>query len=193
MRNSPFDSIRNSALQLNASFSPTSDGSIVYSNAEYVARGSNGSLAHIPALITNVNDEGTLFIEPYSSIFPQGVTAENVTDFFVCSSGKATSSSTLQKFISIMTFLAQTAFDRRQVNIPVYRTRYFAVWQNLNPHQDDPNFGAYHGCDLPMVLGIYNDFHFGNQSATKNEKKLSLLYMNAWITFAEVGPVMSSP
>ena len=87
MRNASFDSIKASALQLKTSFGPTSDGSIIFSNEEYIARGANGSFALIPALVTNVNDEGSLFIEPYSSIFPAGVTAQNVTDLFVCSSG----------------------------------------------------------------------------------------------------------
>lgn len=69
-------------------FGPETDGSVIFSDEEYVARGSNGSFAHVPALITSVNDEGSLFVEPYSTIYPPGTTADWVADTSVCPEGE---------------------------------------------------------------------------------------------------------
>lgn len=88
MRNASFGSIKDTALQLMTYFGPSSDGSVIFTYEEYLARSSNGSFAHIPSFITNVNNEGSLFVEPYSSIYPNGTTAQNVSDTFVCPAGK---------------------------------------------------------------------------------------------------------
>jgi hypothetical protein len=89
MRNVSFDKINNSTLQLKTYFGPFSDGTIVLNNATYLARGANGSFPHVPALISNVNDEGSLFIEPYSSLYPNGITADVAADTMVCSEGES--------------------------------------------------------------------------------------------------------
>ena len=61
-----------------------------------------------------------------------------------------------------------------------------AVWENLTPFPNDPNVGAFHGSDVPIIFGTYEHTGFGNGTATENERKLSVEYMNAWLTFAEV-------
>ena len=88
MRNVNFDQINNATLQLKTYFGPYTDGTIILDNAAYLARGANGSFAHVPALISNVNDEGSLFVEPYSSVYPNGTTADFVADTtYVCPNG----------------------------------------------------------------------------------------------------------
>jgi hypothetical protein len=89
MRNVSFDQINNATLQLMTYFGPFTDGTIILDNAAYLARGANGSFARVPALISNVNDEGSLFIEPYSSLYPNGTTADYAADTMVCSEGKS--------------------------------------------------------------------------------------------------------
>jgi hypothetical protein len=90
MRNLSFHDITSNVIQLSVSFMPAADDSIVFSNETYLARGENGSFAHIPALLTNVNNEGSLFIEPYSSSFPIGTTEEEASDGLACPTGKFT-------------------------------------------------------------------------------------------------------
>jgi hypothetical protein len=87
MRNVNFDQINNATLQLKTSFGPFTDGTIILDHAAYLARGANGSFAHVPALISNVNDEASLFMEPYSSFYPNGTTADSVADTVVCGAG----------------------------------------------------------------------------------------------------------
>ena len=89
MRNVSFHDITSNVIQLSVSFMPAADGSIVFSNETYLARGENGSFAHIPALLTNVNNEGSLFIEPYSSPSPTGTTEEEASDGLACPTGKS--------------------------------------------------------------------------------------------------------
>lgn len=90
MRNVSFDNIMKTTIELSVSFTPGADGSIVFSNETYITRSAHGSFAHIPALLTNTNNEGSLFIEPYSSLFPSGITQDEASDFFVCPAGMYT-------------------------------------------------------------------------------------------------------
>lgn len=89
MRNVSFDKINNATLQLKTYFGPFTDGTIILDNATYLTRGANGSFAHVPALISNVNDEGSLFIEPYSSLYPNGTTADVAVETMICSEGES--------------------------------------------------------------------------------------------------------
>jgi carboxylesterase type B len=86
MRNISFDAIKDTALRLRTYFGPFTDGSVILTNDEYLARGANGSFAHVPVLITDVNDEGSLFVEPYSDIYPNA-TADSVANTVVCGDG----------------------------------------------------------------------------------------------------------
>jgi hypothetical protein len=90
MRNVSFDDIMKTAIDLSVSFMPAADGSIVFSNETYLERGANGSFAHVPAFLTNVNNEGSLFVEPYSSLFPKGTTEQEASDGLSCPTGKFT-------------------------------------------------------------------------------------------------------
>jgi carboxylesterase type B len=168
MRNVSFDTMMNTVVGLSVSFMPAADGSIVFSNETYLARGANGSFAHVPAFLTNVNNEGSLFVEPYSSLFPNGTTQEEASDALACPT-------------------ATEASDKWRAGVPVWRGRYFAVWPNLTPFPNDSSVAAYHGSDVYLFLGSVADIHLGNSTAkpTGAELKLSSRYMNAWLTFAE--------
>src|SRR5882762_1553385 len=87
MRNASFDEVKSTALKINSYFYPSADGSIIFTNDTYLARAANGSFAHIPALITATNDEGSLFVEPYGSVYPNGTTADVASDVIVCPGG----------------------------------------------------------------------------------------------------------
>lgn len=88
MRNVSFDKIKNTALQQRQYFGATADGSLVFTNDDYLDKGANGSYAQVPALLSTVNDEGSLFIEPYSSLYPNTTTADFVADTIDCPLGK---------------------------------------------------------------------------------------------------------
>jgi len=62
-----------------------------------------------------------------------------------------------------------------------------AIWDNLMIFPD-PNIGAYHGSDIPIIFGTFADpaAGVGNGTVPEAERKLSALYMDAWLTFAEV-------
>jgi carboxylesterase type B len=165
MRNVSSDDIMKTVTGLSLSFMPTADGSIVFSNETYVELGANGSFAHVPAFLSNTDNEGSLFIAPYSSVFPNGTTDAEASDALACPT-------------------ANEAFVKYQAHIPTWRSRYFAEWPNLMPFA---GIGAYHGSDVYMYLGSAADIHLGNSTAkpTEAELKLSSRYMDAWVIFAE--------
>jgi carboxylesterase type B len=168
MRNVSFDDIMGITVELSVSFMPTADGSIVFNNETYLARGATGSFSHVPAFLTNTNNEGSLFVEPYSSLFPSGTTQEEASDALACPT-------------------AAEAFNKHRAGIPTWRARYFAQWPNLTPFPNDSSIGAYHGADVYVFFGTIADVHLGNSTAkpTEAERKLSSRYMDAWLTFAE--------
>jgi carboxylesterase type B len=176
----------NTVVGLSVSFMPAADGSIVFSNETYLARGANGSFAHVPAFLTNVNNEGSLFVEPYSSLFPNGTTQEEASDALACPTGTFTVHG--GKIMLLIWNAATEASDKWRAGVPVWRGRYFAVWPNLTPFPNDSSVAAYHGSDVYLFLGSVADIHLGNSTAkpTGAELKLSSRYMNAWLTFAEV-------
>jgi hypothetical protein len=88
MRNTSFKDVRDTALKLDAYFNPSADDSLIFTNETYLSRQADGSFAHIPALFTNVNNEGSLFIEPYSSSYPNGTTEDTASNGFVCPIGE---------------------------------------------------------------------------------------------------------
>lgn len=88
MRNAAFNDVKSTAFKLDAWYTPTADNSIVFTNDTYYARAAKGLFAHIPALLSNVNNEGAIFIEPYASSFPSGTTADVASDTIICPIGK---------------------------------------------------------------------------------------------------------
>lgn len=90
MRNVSSDDIMKTVIGLSVSFMPSADGSIVFSNETYAELRANGSFAHVPAFLTNTNNEGSLFVEPYSSVFPNGTTDAEASDALACPTGMFT-------------------------------------------------------------------------------------------------------
>lgn len=86
-------------------------------------------------------------------------------------------------------FSARAAANKRRAGVPTWRTWYLAVWDNLALSPSNPDLGAYHGSDIPIIFGTFDDPTVGNGSATEEERQLSARYMEAWLTFAEVCPL----
>jgi carboxylesterase type B len=84
-------------------------------------------------------------------------------------------------------FLAREAAAKQHAGVPTWRARYMAIWDNLALFPNDPNVGAYHGSDIPIVFGTFSDPGVGNGTVPEAEQKLSASYMDVWLTFAEVG------
>jgi carboxylesterase type B len=186
MRNVSFDNMMKTIIGLSVSFMPAADDSIVFSNETYLACRVNGSFAHVPAFLTNTNNEGSLFVEPYSSLFPNGTTQKEASDALACPIGVCTVS--IGRIALLMEYAAAEASDKHRAGIPTWRGRYFAQWPNLTPFPNDPSIGAYHGADVYVFFGTVADVHLGNSTAkpTEAELKLSSRYMDVWLTFAEV-------
>lgn len=79
------------------------------------------------------------------------------------------------------------ATARRKAGVPAWRARYMAVWENLTPFPNVSSIGVYHSSDIPIFFGIFTDAAIGNGPIADAERKLSSRYMDAWLTFAEVG------
>jgi hypothetical protein len=133
-----------------------------------------------------VNNEGSLFVEPYMSLYPNGTTEQQASDYLACPEGMFTIYAT--EIMLFMAYVATEAGDKHRAGVPVWRGRYFSVWPNLSPFPSDPSVGAYHGSDLPLTFGTAANVHLGNSTAkpTKAELTLSGRCMDAWLTFAEV-------
>ena len=61
--------------------------------------------------------------------------------------------------------------------MPIWRTRYFGTFPNLNPL---PWLGAFHSSDIPMIFGT-SDLRGPD---TEAEAETSKYYQNAWAAFA---------
>lgn len=69
------------------------------------------------------------------------------------------------------------AAAKASFGVPVWRTRYFGTWPNLNPL---PWLEAFHSSDLPMIFGT-SDLRGPDTAA---ETATSKYYQGAWAAFA---------
>ena len=85
MRNISFDDIMKTVIRLSTLFTPTADDEIIFSNETYNTRAANGSFARVPTFLTNTDNEGSLFVQPYSSgFFPNGTTEAEASFVLAC-------------------------------------------------------------------------------------------------------------
>lgn len=61
--------------------------------------------------------------------------------------------------------------------MPIWRTRYFGEWPNLNPF---PWLHAYHSSDIPMIFGTSDILGPDTQA----EREVSSYIQGAWAAFA---------
>ncbi|KAF2649768.1 alpha/beta-hydrolase [Lophiostoma macrostomum CBS 122681] len=138
------------------SFSPTPDNYTSFSNN--TDRAARGLFAKLPTILSQVNNEGASLV-PYDPAGPN----QTAVDAFTRSLATCP--------------IARGALARKNYVTPIYRTRYFGTWPNLNPL---PWLGAYHSSDIPMIFGT-SDLRGPD---TEVEAKLSKYYQSAWAAFA---------
>lgn len=149
-----YNSSQNGGLSL--SFSTVADNQTRFSN--YTDLQARGLFARRPIVYAQVNNEGNSLVD-YNEAGINRTAADIFTANFATCPGDAAAA-------------AKSAF-----NIPVWRTRYFGVWPNLNPL---PWLGSYHSSDIPMVFGT-SDLLGPDTTA---EDAVSRLMQGAWAAFA---------
>ncbi|KAF2036120.1 alpha/beta-hydrolase [Setomelanomma holmii] len=138
------------------SFNPSLDK--VTSFANYTDRQVRGLFARLPTILAQVDNEGASLVV-YNPAGPN----QTAVDAFTRSISTCP--------------IAQGALARKNFGVPVWRTRYFGEWPNLNPF---PWLHAYHSSDIPMVFGT-SDL-LGPDTAT--EVAMSKYIQGAWAAFA---------
>ncbi|KAL5113981.1 hypothetical protein ACEQ8H_008127 [Pleosporales sp. CAS-2024a] len=138
------------------SFTPAPDDMTSFAN--YTDRQVRGRFARVPTILAQVDNEGASLL-PYIATGPN----QTAVDAFTRSISTCPD--------------AQGALARKAFNVPVWRTRYFGQWPNLNPL---PWLAAYHSSDIPMVFGT-SDWRAPD---THTEALTSAYMQSAWAAFA---------
>ena len=146
-------------------FQATIDNVTVFSEQEYASRLKSGKLACIPYLEV---------VDDYEAGFYKISTL---------SQGNSLPESEWARF-QLESFTCPTAADasaRSRLDIPIYRARYMADWDNLRLY-GPPSSGAYHGVDINMVLG--NSEAVSGVAPNTEEEELTRVMQHAWAAFA---------
>ncbi|KAH6629592.1 Alpha/Beta hydrolase protein [Boeremia exigua] len=138
------------------SFNPSPDNITSFSN--YTDRQLRGRFAKVPTILAQVNNEGASLVA-YVPSGPNQTAVDAFTRNIATCPG------------------AKGALARKTYNVPVWRTRYFGEWPNLNPL---PWLGAYHSSDIPMVFGTSDLLG----PDTPAEAATSKYIQDAWAAFA---------
>lgn len=139
------------------SFTTLADNQTRFSNhTDLQAR---GLFARIPTIYSSCNNEGATLVS-YKETGVNQTAADRITLSLATCPGAAASAA------------------RVNYGVPVWRTRYFGEWPNLNPLSW---LGAYHSSDIPMIFGT-SDLRGPDTAA---EAATSKYYQTAWATFAK--------
>ncbi|SMQ51123.1 unnamed protein product [Zymoseptoria tritici ST99CH_3D7] len=139
------------------SFSTRADNQTKFFN--YTDLQARGLFARLPTIYAQVNNEGTSLIQYNESGVNQTEADARTLSLGTCPGAAASA--------------ARVAYG-----VPVWRTRYFGEWPNLNPLSW---LGAYHSSDIPMIFGT-SDLRGPD---TEEERKVSEDFQTAWATFAK--------
>lgn len=139
------------------SFTTQADNQTRYSN--YTDLQTRGLFARKPTIYSSCNNEGATLVT-YDPAGVNQTAADRITLSLATCPGASASAS------------------RAKFGVPVWRTRYFGEWPNLNPLAW---LGAYHSSDIPMIFGT-SDLRGPDTAA---EEAVSKYYQTAWATFAK--------
>ncbi|KAI0388484.1 carboxylesterase [Xylariaceae sp. FL0594] len=117
-------------------FRPTVDNKIIYKN--YTERALGGLISKVPSLVSDTSNEQSSLIEYPVNNLSSG---PNMTE---------TDEGTLSDFICPA---FNTSNVRAENNLTTYRYQYVGRYSNITPYTW---MGAYHGADIPMIFGSYN-------------------------------------
>lgn len=138
------------------SFQPTADNRTRFEN--YTDSQNRGLFAHLPTIYSTVNNEGASLVD----FNPAGIN-QTAADAFTASFASCPGDA--------------SAGAKASFGVPVWRTRYFGTWPNLNPL---PWLGAYHSSDIPMIFAT-SDLRGPD---TQTEAAVSRYYQGTWAAFA---------
>ncbi|KAF2638735.1 alpha/beta-hydrolase [Massarina eburnea CBS 473.64] len=138
------------------SFQPGPDNQTSFAN--YPDLQARGLFARVPTVYQQVDNEGSSLV----AYVPSGPNQTAVDAF-------TRSISTCPQ--------AKAALARKTFGVPVWRTRYFGEWPNMNPL---PWLGAFHSSDIPMVFGT-SDLR---GPGTDAERVVSAYMQSAFAAFA---------
>jgi carboxylesterase type B len=170
---------------LGLSFQPAPDNMTDFSN--YADRRARGLFAKVPTVYSSVDNEGASLVA-YNPAGPNQTAVDALTRNIATCPGAAAALYVLPTNLNISHAPCQpksigiiltdcTPRSRKAFNVPVWRTRYFGEWPNLNPL---PWLHAYHSSDIPMIFGT-SDLRGPDTAA---ETAMSKVYQNAWAAFA---------
>jgi cholinesterase len=156
--------IANPLQAILGNFGPTADNKVVFS--DYKARAAKGQFIKRPYFAGNNNYEAGLF-RLFGSI-----SGFNITDIEWCLFN-----------LEIFTCPAARAVAARALaGVPTYRYRYFGEFANMRLTAN-PNSGAWHGSEIPVVWGTSNDA--SGVANTDIETGTSNYLQGAWAAFAK--------
>ncbi|GLB45054.1 putative type-B carboxylesterase lipase family protein [Lyophyllum shimeji] len=162
MKGVPFRKLIDVALNTTLTFFPVADGITIFADTR--TRAEAGNFLKVPVLLGHNAQEGdvlTLSVQNVSLGFTIPLLAELTADI------------TTELTFACPT--AQTANDRVQANVSVWRYEYQAVFPDISRY---PGLRAYHGSELPLVWGT------SERSRSEEEVALSKYMQGAWVAFA---------
>lgn len=137
-------------------FVPSVDNITVFSGPGYAAKMRSGEFAHVPTLIGNNANEGSILV----ALYP-GSSAINVTTYgYTCPN-------------------ALIAQARSAAGVPAWQYRYEGIYPSLSPI---PALGVYHSSEIPLVFGTYNISTLGTANAALIAT--SKVVQGGWAAFA---------
>ena len=142
-------------------FQPTVDNKTVFS--DYTTLSAKGAFMKVPYLAGNNDYEAGFY---------------KISAF----AAKKTLTDAQWDLFNLEGFTCPTGVEaaaRAKYSVPMWRYRYFGDFPNLRLY---PGSGAYHGCEINMILGTA--FDVTREDNTKVEVSTSQYMMHAWATFA---------
>ncbi|KAF2096315.1 carboxylesteras-like protein [Rhizodiscina lignyota] len=139
------------------SFVPVLDNKTIWAN--YTDRALKGQVAKFPQILGSNSNEGAYFI-----------------NFTLAGPGPAALYAATQRVIACP--VAQEVRNRALTGLPTYRFQYGGNFSNISPL---PWMGAYHGAELPLIFGTFDEYH---GRATPFEFALSDIMQSLYLSFA---------
>ncbi|KAF5354783.1 hypothetical protein D9756_005569 [Leucocoprinus leucothites] len=167
MKKVPGRTLEDAVVSTNAAFNLVPDNITNFSDTP--ERAAAGNFLQVPLLVGSTQHEADILIAGQFLLSPLGFAPPLVTEL----------AADLLTELSFTCSANVTAQNRLNAGVPTWRYQYQAVFRDISTR---PYLRAWHGSDLPIVFGTYN------QSVeipkTPEEIALSNYMQNAWVAFA---------
>ncbi|KAH9485674.1 Cholinesterase [Psilocybe cubensis] len=130
----------------------------------------SGKFLKVPLLSGSVLNENDIFVVAAELTTPPSIVFPLLTEV----------AADLQTQVAFTCPAGTNAQDRLNVNLPVWRYQYQAVFSDLSTR---PELRSYHQAEVPIVFGTY-DTAISAVKSTTTEVNLSKYMQKAWVAFA---------